>query len=107
MKTQTWLSFNWLKILAIILVLGAFAQLSFLPYAYYQLMNWAVMVAGLVTAEQAYKQDKRWVMWIFLLVAIVFNPISPIFLQPNIWLVADVSVAVLFLISLFVLRPKS
>ena len=100
---------NWLKLVAVLLLLGAF-YVSFavidLPYAYYQLMNWIVVGAALVTSKQAGEQDMRFLMWAFLLIAVIFNPVAPLFLRADVWQVADVIVAIYFVLSFVFVRVK-
>ena len=102
---KAWLQDNWLKLLAIAMALGALAPVSY--YAYFQLMNWVVVGAALMTAWQAYKQKSLWIVWLFALVAVVFNPLAPLYLQADIWRIADVVVAALFVISFFLVKPKN
>jgi hypothetical protein len=101
---NTWISENWLKVVAIALALGALAPIPY--FAYYQLMNWAVVGAAIVTAWQAYKRGNEWLAWLFVVVAVVFNPIAPLYFRADVWQVADVIVAVLFLLSFYFLRPQ-
>lgn len=77
-----------------------------LPYAYYQLMSWVVIGAALVVVWQAYKRNMIWVAWLFALVAVVFNPLAPIYLTANVWRIADVVVALLFVVSFFLIRER-
>ena len=100
-----WIQDNWLKLLAIALALGALAPIPY--YAYFQLMNWVVVGAALMTAAQAYKQNKLWLVWLFVLVAVVFNPVAPLYLAADMWRVADMVVAALFVISFFLVKPKN
>ena len=100
---KTWIKENWLKVVAIVALLGAFGPF---PFAYYQMMNWAVLGAALMTAYQAYKRQKKFLMWLFIIVAVVFNPITPFNLRADIWRIADVVVAVLILTSFFLIRQK-
>lgn len=104
---KTWLSFNWLKILAILAAAGTVMLEKYvtLPYFYYQLMNWAVVMASLVIIWQANRQKKYAWGWLFALVAIIFNPIAPIYLNQDIWRIADLVVAGIFVISFFFIRP--
>ncbi|HEY4516765.1 hypothetical protein A2763_00960 [Candidatus Kaiserbacteria bacterium RIFCSPHIGHO2_01_FULL_54_36] len=102
---MAWVRDNWLKVLAILLVLGALTDVPY--YAYYQLMNWVVVGAALVTAWQAYKLNKDWLMWLFVLVAVVFNPLAPFYFSADMWRIADVIVAILFLASFFLIKPKN
>ena len=107
---KTFLNNNWLKLAAIAMLLGAlassFSALFTLPYAYYQLMNWAVAGSALMIVWQAYKSRKLCIMWLFALVAVVFNPITSIYLSAVAWQIADIIVAVLFVISFFLMKEK-
>jgi len=100
-----WIQHNWLKVVAILLALGALAPIPY--YAYFQLMNWIVIGAALMTTLQAYKQRNSWVAWLFALVAVVFNPVAPFYFPTNLWHVADIVVAVLFLLSFLLVKPKN
>ena len=104
---NAWLADNWLRLLAILMVLGVlgapFASLT-LPYAYYQLMNWVVVIASVVATWQAYREHNEWVMWLFILAAVIFNPVAPLFLSAQMWQIADALVVILFALSLY-LRP--
>ena len=65
------------------------------PYAYYQILRWVVMVAGLVCAYQAHKENKTAWVWIMGIIAMVFNPIAPIYLNKGTWSIIDIVAAVL------------
>jgi len=102
---MTWVRDNWLKVVAILFVLGALAPIPF--YAYYQLMNWIVVGAALMAAWQAYKQNSLWLVWLFLLVAVIFNPLAPFYFSADMWRIVDIVAAVLFAISFFLIRPRT
>lgn len=102
---QQWLQDNWLKVLAILFALGALAPVPY--FAYYQLMNWVVVGAALVTAWQAYKLNNLWLTWLFALVAVLFNPLAPLYFSADIWRFADIVVAILFVLSFFLVKPKA
>ena len=107
---KTFLNNNWLKIVAIAMLLAAlvshFNVLFVMPSAYYQLMNWAVVGAALMIVWQSYKISKPLPMWLFVLVAVVFNPIAPIYLTKFAWQIADIIVVVLFAVSFFLMKEK-
>lgn len=107
---KTWFNGNWLKLAAIILLLGAlissFSKLFSLPFAYYQLMNWAVVGGALMAVWQSYKMNALLPMWLFALVAVIFNPIAPIYLSAFTWQIADMVVIILFAVSFFVMKEK-
>lgn len=104
---KQWICFNWLKLVAIVMLVGAFLQLDFLPYAFYQLMTWAVLGASVTLAWQAYKQNMEWLAWVFVVVAVVFNPFAPLHLRADVWQIADLVVAGMFAVSFVILKPQS
>jgi hypothetical protein len=99
---KTWLNDNLLKLLAIVFLLGTFGNF---PYAYYQLMTWIVVGAALMTAYQARQQVKTALMWLFIFIAVIFNPIAPFYLRNDIWQIAYIVVVLLFIISFFFIKP--
>lgn len=104
---NTWITANWSRLAAILLIAGVLvAPLSniTLPFAYFQLMNWVVVVASLVTVWQAYTQNNTFFVALFGLIAIVFNPIAPFYLRSDLWQIADVAVLLLFVLALFTVR---
>ncbi len=104
MNTLTWLEQNWLKVLAIGMVLGALFSVPY--FAYYQLMNWVVVGAAVVTAWQALRQGSEWLMWVFIVVAVVFNPLAPLYFRADVWQIADIVAALLFTASFFLIRTR-
>lgn len=98
---KTWITNNWLKVVAIATLAGAIWGGNY-PFVYYQLMNWIVVGAAIVTALQASRKNQIAVMWLFLLVAVVFNPIAPLYLNQNVWRIVDMVGGGLLIIALFV-----
>jgi len=81
-----------------ILVIASFKQ----PYWYYQCAHWAICGAALFGAYHAYKTHKTAFVWIFIVLAVVFNPVAPIYFHRAIWSFLDVVAAVIFLASIFI-----
>lgn len=94
-----WIKQHWLSVIAILLLAGAIVPVSY--FAYYQLMNWVVVLASIVIALRADQPGKEWLMWTFIFVAIIFNPIAPFHFRADIWQIADLFAILLFLLSLF------
>jgi hypothetical protein len=82
------------------LLLGALARW---PYGYYVFLRWVTCVAAVAVAAVAYSLRLVWAVWLFALVALLFNPLIPVHLTRSIWRPIDVIVAVLFLGSLLLL----
>jgi hypothetical protein len=97
---HAWLKENWLKTLAIVTALGAILPIT-LPFAYFQIMNWIVVIAALTTAWAARKEKNDVLAWVFVFVAVIFNPLAPLYFTPVMWQIADMIVALLFIATFF------
>ena len=52
------------------------------PYGYYTLLRWVVCISALMVVYRASHVDRPWAVWTFGLVALLFNPLVPIYLSP-------------------------
>lgn len=79
------------------------------PYGYYQLLRIVVFAAALLVAALAYQSAKTFTLWLglFVIVAIVFNPVVPLHLTRGVWLVLNISAAVLFAGHYFTLSKNA
>jgi Na+/serine symporter len=77
------------------------------PYGYYQLLRFVVCGAGAYVAYMAYNWQKIWVVWLFVFIALLFNPLIVIHLSRELWQPIDFICAVLFIIVAFVLKNPS
>ena len=75
-----------------------------LPYGYYTFLRWITCGMAAFTAYIAYQWEFKWATWIFIPLAILFNPIIPIHLTKEIWQPIDIVGAIIFGVSAFVLR---
>jgi hypothetical protein len=90
-------------LLAAIMLLVAVVPL---PYGYYQFMRWVVCGIAVYTAVSAYRWKKTWATWFFGAIAVLFNPIFPIYLSREVWLPIDCVGSLLFGFSpLFMKKP--
>lgn len=88
---------KYLGYIAVALLAGAFIPF---PYFYFQILRIVVTIAAVVNASAAYhSSNSKWV-WAFGLIAVLFNPIAPIFLDRIVWLPLDFIAAVVFVIFL-------
>lgn len=77
-----------------------------LPYSYFQFLRWVVCGVCGFRAFVALEQEKVVWMWIFFPATVLFNPIVPIHLDRDIWVVIDVVLAVVLLISLVAVKAR-
>ena len=69
-----------------------------MPYGYYNLSRIVVCVCSIYFAYNLYKQDDITFVWIFGLLAVLYNPIIPIHLyEKKIWMIVNILTAVLFI----------
>jgi hypothetical protein len=77
-----------------------------LPYGYYQFLRWVVCGTGIFTAVSAYRWGKAWATWLFASIAVLFNPIVPIYLTKEIWKPIDLACALIFGLSMLFLSSN-
>lgn len=77
-----------------------------MPYGYYTLVRLVVTVAALLTAWHAVALSRS-PMWVgvMCLVAILFNPVVPVYLQRETWFFIDLAVAAALMLYA-VKRPR-
>ncbi len=76
------------------------------PYGYFTLLRWVVCAAGVVVAWIAYSWGRSWAVAVFALVAILFNPLAPVYLSRETWQPIDIAVAALFLVAIPLVKPQ-
>jgi hypothetical protein len=94
---------NIVSIIAIIMLVLAIPS-GLWPYGYYILLRWLVTGAALLGLWNAYELKKQTWVIIMALIAIFFNPIAPIHLGKEVWVIIDFIVAGLFLASIFKIK---
>lgn len=86
---------NYTIIISIILLLTAIIDFD-IPYWYYQLLRWAVCILAVLKAYNI-KDYRNTLFIIFCIIAILFNPIAPIYFDRDVWRVVDGITGGLFL----------
>jgi len=87
---------NWFNLLAAILLFWALADN---PYGYYQLLRWVVTIIAIHNAYKAYNLERIGWTWVFGIIALLFNPILPFYLERDTWQIIDVIAGIVFMIS--------
>lgn len=69
-----------------------------MPIGFFTLLRWAVMGASIYYAYEIYqkKVDTDFWFWVFVILAVLFNPLIPIYLAKDTWKFIDFMVAVAF-----------
>lgn len=96
---------NFVRIISIICALLLFTAVLKAPREYYWLLRTIVFIGALlVLIKNGY--HIYW-MLLFGFVAILFNPIFPIFLHEKLyWMPLDILTGILFLLEVIINRPK-
>ena len=85
-------------ILSILMLFGAVAEW---PYGYYTILRWITCLTSILVVLQAFKKNIDWAKVVFIVIAILFNPLAPIYLSRSTWIPLDIITAILFM---FVIR---
>jgi hypothetical protein len=88
---------NWFKILAIVILIGAMWSH---PYSYYQILRWVTAITGAYLGYISFSNKNVSWGWVFVAIAILFNPILPFYFDKGTWQILDLITAGIFLISL-------
>ena len=81
-------------ILNIIMLFGAIAEW---PYGYYTFLRWITCITSILVAFQAFEKNIDWAKVVFIVIAILFNPLAPIYLSRSIWIPLDIVTAIFFI----------
>lgn len=71
-----------------------------LPYSYYIILRWVILISSLIHFYFAFNRKSKSVMVIFAALGILFNPIVPIYLSKGIWTILDFLSAIFALMGL-------
>ena len=84
-------------ILSILMLFGAVAEW---PYGYYTILRWITCITSILVVLQAFEKNINWAKVIFIIIAILFNPLAPIYLSRSFWIPLDIITAVLFIFTI-------
>jgi hypothetical protein len=68
-----------------------------LPYGYYMLLRLVTTIVFVWAAIACYQKQHTTLPWLFGLIAILFNPLIPVHLPKELWLIIDISMGILLL----------
>jgi len=81
------------RIVGILLFIGVLNM----PYGYYRLLRIVVTISSAVYSFHFLEENKMNMVYLFGFIAILFNPIIPIYFDKQTWMVIDIVVGGLFL----------
>jgi hypothetical protein len=95
---------NILSTISLIILLLAIPPIW--PYAYYQILRWIITGSALFILYITYYLEKHTWIWIMAIIAILFNPIAPIYFSKETWVSIDLIASIIFLVSIFKIESK-
>ena len=78
-----------------------------LAYDYFKLLKIICCGGSAYLAWKAYSQENSTWLWIFVVVAVIYNPVMPFRLYQGTWLVINAVTIVIALTSIFKMRKAS
>ena len=87
---------------AILLVLGIFSW----PYGYFVMLRWIVCGTAIVLANKYFELKLNHWTVIFGCIALIFNPIFPVYLSKAVWVSIDFISAILFFLVGYSIRTN-
>lgn len=76
------------------------------PYSYYQLLRIIICGASIFLVWYFIQVKIEWLGWLFIVPAILFNPILPIYMDKTTWQLWDLVFGVVFLASLLTFNSE-
>jgi len=76
-----------------------------MPYGFYQLVRFLALVGFAFLAYQAHQEDQKTAVFIYVSLALLFQPFLKVSLGRELWNIVDVVVRVGLLLSMVVKRP--
>jgi len=91
---------NFIKYFIILTILMLFGAVAEWPYGYYTILRWITCVTSILVVLQAFEKNIDWAKVVFIVIAILFNPLVPIYLSRSIWMPIDIITAITFIFAL-------
>lgn len=76
-----------------------FLALMPMPYGYYILLRWICTALFAAMAFVSYERNYKTLVWVYSLMALLFNPVIPLNFGRDGWAVIDIGTAIFLLIS--------
>lgn len=89
---------NWYKLIAGAMLILAIPPIW--PYSYFQILRWVVAGVAIYNAYTANELGR--IKWVFIMgaIAILFNPIFPIYFHKETWVILDLVASILMFASI-------
>lgn len=98
------MNIKWLSIISATLLILAIP--SFLPYDYYIILRWVITISAIINAVGFNKSKLTGWVLIFSALAILFNPLFPIYLNKSSWVAIDLISTIIFFLSAYSIKKE-
>ena len=92
---------------ALIAAAMLFGALGRWPYSYYIVLRWVTCAAAVFVACRSHASEKPWGIWVFVFIAVLFNPIIPVHLARQAWQIIDLAAATTFIAAAFIISEPA
>jgi len=89
----------------VVMILLVIAIFPIEEYGYYILLRWIVCLTAIYITYLS-KDEKQYWTWVMGIIALIFNPLIPLHLGKEIWVVVDFIAAIVFGINVFIFRGE-
>ena len=90
-------------LIAAVMALIAIADL---PYGYYTLMRLVVCATAIFVVVVGAKDGQMWAIWLYGILALLFNPVLPVHLTKGLWQPLDFITGVALVVAALVVHGK-
>jgi hypothetical protein len=94
---------NFIKYFIILTILMLFGAVAEWPYGYYTILRWITCITSILMVLQAFEKNIDWAKVVFIVIAILFNPLAPIYLSRSTWMPLDIITAIFFIFAIRIL----
>ncbi len=60
------------------------------PYSYYQILKWVISISSAYLANYYFKGNNEKYTWVFVVIAVLYNPIAPIHFVRSTWEIVNI-----------------
>lgn len=98
------MTYNIFRLISFLALLIGIANL---PYGYYVMLRFLVCGVSVYGAYISSNINNKFWLWTLGIIALLFNPIIPIHMDKESWVVIDFITAVIMLVSIFFIKDKN
>ena len=87
---------------ALLLLIGVLAM----PYGYYTFLRLLVTVVAVINIYYSYQNKSYAALIIGIIIALLFNPVIPVYLQKDVWMVLDIFTSLALILNVVLLKKR-